>query len=261
MKTRICLGLLIVAALFPQAARAEDSCTKIVATGHPDYPVMAFRDGDRIKGAAPLLVAQIADGLDVPFEAKYTGSWSDAQAATRAGETDMIIGVYYNEERDDYLEFVKPPFAYDPVQVFVANDARFDFQGQQDLVGKKGVANKGESFGTTFDAFLADQLTVARADGLSAAFDTLLSGDADYVIAGFYPGTAELARLGLDDQITPLEPELVSEELFVAFSKTSPCAALAEKFGAGIAEMTEDGSFRGLVRDALRDWEGRGDEE
>jgi polar amino acid transport system substrate-binding protein len=253
MKRSICLSLLVAAALSAQVARAEETCTKIVATGHPDYPVMAFREGDSIKGAAPALVAEIANDLEVPFESKYMGSWADAQAATREGKADMIIGVYYNDERAEYLDYVTPPFAYDPVQAFVAN--RFEFTGQDDLIGKKGVANKGESFGTTFDAFLKDKLTVKRVDGLSAAFGELLSGDADYVIAPYYPGTAELVRLGLDDKIEPLEPELFSEELFVAFSKTSPCAALSPKFGKGIEEMTEGGQFRDLVRAALGEWD------
>jgi len=90
-----------------------------------------------------------------------------------------LLRVYYNDERAQYLDYVQPPFAYDPVQVFVANEAPFEFKSQNDLIGKKGVANEGESFGTTFDAFLKDRLTVKRVDGLSAAFDALLSGDAD----------------------------------------------------------------------------------
>jgi len=255
MKSRVCVSFLIVATLLSHAARADDTCTNIVATGHPDYPVMAFKEGDQISGAAPLLVAEIANSLEVPAETKYMGSWSEAQAATRDGKADMIIGVYYNDERAEYLEYVQPAFAYDPVQVFAANNARFNFSDQDDLVGKRGLANEGESFGAIFDAFLEDKLTVKRVNGLSAAFDALLSGDADYVIAGYYPATAELARLALEDKIEPLEPELLSEELFVAFSKKSSCKALASKFGEGIIEMTEDGRFRELVRDALRDWD------
>jgi polar amino acid transport system substrate-binding protein len=248
MKGSVCLSLLIATTFTACVARADETCTRIVATGHPDYPVMAFKGGDRIKGAAPLLIK-------VPFDSKYMGSWSEAQSATREGNADMIIGVYYNDERAQYLEYVEPPFAYDPVQVFVANDDPFEFKGQDDLIGKKGVANEGESFGTTFDAFLKDKLTVTRVDGLPAAFDALLSGDADYVVAAYYPVTAELVRLQLDDKIQPLEPELFSEELFVAFSKKSPCVALSPKFGKGITELTEDGRFREMVRDALGEWE------
>lgn len=255
MKRGFGLSLLLAAMLFAHAARAEDSCTKIVATGHPDYPVMAYKEGSLISGAAPLLIGEIAEKLQIPFESRYMGSWSDAQSATRAGDADMIIGVYYNDERNEYLEYVDPPFVYDPVQIFVASDQTFEFQGQDDLIGKMGIATEGESFGTTFDAFLKDKLTVTRVAGLQAAFDALMSGDADYVIAGFYPATAELARLGLDEQIQPLEPELVSEELFVAFSKKSPCVALSSQFGRGITDLTEDGRFRELVRNALRKWD------
>jgi polar amino acid transport system substrate-binding protein len=261
MKRSVCLGLLVAATVSVSAARAEETCTKIVATGHPEYPVMAFKDGDEIKGAAPSLIAEIAEELKVPFESKYMGSWADAQTAARKGKADMIIGVYYNDERAEYLQYVQPPFAYDPVQVFVANDARFDFKGQNDLIGKKGVANEGESFGPAFDKFLKDELTVKRVDGLKAAFDALLAGDADYVIAAYYPGSAELARLGLGDKIVSLEPELFSEELFVAFSKKSPCTALSQKFGEGITDMTEGADFREIVGEALREWDAQNGED
>ena len=210
MKKGICLVVLLAAMSSAYAVHADEACKKIVATGHPEYPAMAFKEEDRIDGAAPLLVAEIAQELHVPFEAKYMGSWSEAQSAVRAGKADMIIGVYYNDERAKYLDYVQPAFAYDPVVVFVASDMPFEFKGQDDLVGKKGVANEGESFGTTFDAFLKDKLTVTRVDGLCAAFEALLSGTADYVIAPYYPGTAQLARQDKEDNIVSLEPPLLS---------------------------------------------------
>ncbi len=255
MKRGICLSVLLAATSVACAAHADDACKKIVATGHPEYPVMAFRDGDDIVGAAPLLVGEVAQELKVPFETKYMGTWSEAQSAVRAGKADMIIGVYYNDERTEFLDYVEPAFAYDPVVVFVSSDKPFDFKGQDDLVGKKGVANEGESFGTAFDAFLKDKLTVTRTDGLEAAFAALLAGEVDYVIAAYYPGTAQLAQQDKEDKIVSLEPPLLSEELFIAFSKTSPCAALASKFGAGIMEMTEDGRLGELVDSVFTDWE------
>ena len=255
MKKGTWLSVLLAATFSASAVHADEICKKIVATGHPDYPVMAFKQGSHIEGAAPLLVGEIAEELNVPFEANYMGSWSEAQSAARAGNADMIIGVYYNDERAKYLDYVEPPFAYDPVVVFVASDKPFKFKGRDDLVGKNGVANEGESFGTTFDAFLKAKLTITRVDGLPAAFDALLSGKADYVIAPYYPGTAQLVRLNKQDKIASLEPPLLSEELFVAFSKKSPCAALSPKFGAGIMARTEDGRFQDLVRDVLAEWE------
>jgi hypothetical protein len=43
--------------------------------------------------------------------------------------------------------------------------------------------------------------------------------------------------------------------MFVAFSKKSPCAGLAEKFGQGIAELTTDGSFDKMLTEATAKWD------
>ena len=166
--------------------------------------MIAFKDGDNIVGAAPMLVEAIAKKINVPLESKAMGTWADAQAATNDGKADMIFGIYYNDERATYLDYVQPAFIFDPVVVFVEKDKKFPFTGQDDLIGKKGVTNQGESYGNDFDAFIKDKLNVARADGIDAAFKVLMAGDADYLIAGYYPGLAEAAKAGLKDDVVPL---------------------------------------------------------
>lgn len=255
MKRSLCLSVLVTLTLASSTAFAEDTCTKIVSTGHPDYPNIAFKEGNRIVGAAPSLVEAIAKNLKIPLESKYMGSWANAQSAVREGNADMIVGVYFNDERAKYLDYVQPAFIFDPVVVFVAKDNKFPFSGQDELIGKKGATNKGESYGTKLDAFIKDRLTVARTNGIDAALKDLASGKVDYVIAGYYPGDAELNQLGLEDKVEPLEPALLSAELFVAFSKKSPCAALASKFGEGITEMTTDGRFHQMLLDAMAEWD------
>jgi polar amino acid transport system substrate-binding protein len=255
MNRTLCLSVLVALTFSGSAALAADTCTEIVSTGHPQYPAIAFKEGDDIDGAAPSLVEAIAKDLNVPLESKYMGTWSAAQAAARDGKADMIVGVYYNDERAKYLDYVQPAFVYDPVVVFVAKDKKFDFKGQDDLIGKKGTTNEGESYGNEFDAFIKDKLTVARTDGIDDAFDALLAGKADYVLAGYYPGVAEAARMGIKDKVEALEPALLSAEMFVAFSKKSPCAALAPKFGQGVAEMTTDGRFHQMLLDSIAEWD------
>lgn len=255
MNRTLCFSALIALTVSSSAAVAADTCTRIVSTGHPHYPAIAYKDGDDIKGAAPALVEAIAKSLKIPLESKYMGTWSAAQAAARDGKADMIVGVYYNDDRAKYLDYVQPAFVYDPVVVFVAKDKSFNFKGQDDLIGKKGVTNKGESYGNAFDAFMKDKLDVARTDGLDSAFDALLSGKADYVIAGYYPGHAEAARMGIMDKVKAVEPALLSAEMFVAFSKKSPCTSLAPKFSQGITEMTTDGRFHKMLTGAIAEWD------
>ena len=252
------LGLTVFAALTltGNATFAADTCTKIVATGHPQYPAIAYKDGDNIAGAAPTLVAAIAKSLNIPLELKYMGSWEEAQAAARDGKADMIFGIYYNDERAKYLDYVKPAFMFDDVAVFVFKGKEFPFKGPDDLVGKKGVTNQGESYGNDFDAFIKDKLDVARTAGIDAAFKDLIAGKADYLIAGYYPGLAEAAKAGLKDQIVPLDQAVVTAEMFVAFSKKSPCRSLAEGFGKGITELTTNDKFDAMLDDAIKAWDG-----
>ena len=50
MKRFFCLSVFAALALAGTAAYAADECTKITATGHPQYPVIAYRQGDNIVG-------------------------------------------------------------------------------------------------------------------------------------------------------------------------------------------------------------------
>ena len=85
----------------------------------------------------------------------------------------MIFGIYYNDKRATYLDYVQPAFTFDDVAIFVVKGKVFPLTGQDDLIGKKGVTNQGESYGNEFDAFMNDKLDVARANGIDAAFKDL----------------------------------------------------------------------------------------
>jgi polar amino acid transport system substrate-binding protein len=255
MKRILCLSVFAALTLAGNATFAADECTKIVATGHPQYPAIAYKDGDNIAGAAPMLVEAIAKTLKVPLESKYMGTWEAAQAAARDGKADMIFGIYYNDERATYLDYVQPAFTFDDVAVFVVKGKEFPFTDKNDLIGKKGITNQGESYGNDFDAFMKDKLDVARADGIDDAFKDLLAGKADYLIAGYYPGLAEAAKDGLKDKVVALNQALLSQEMFVAFSKKSPCRSLAGKFGQGITELTTDDSYDKILVEAQKAWE------
>ncbi len=255
MKKLVPLAIAAALALASQSALAAGECTKLTITGHPEYAPIAYRDGDKIVGAAPALVEAIAAGLNVPVESKYTGSWADAQAAARDGTADIIFGIYYNDERATYLDYVRPPFMLDPVVAMVAKGKTFPFTGQDDLVGKKGVTNEGESYGVDFDAFIKDHLTVARSQGVDKAFEALVSGDADYMIVGLYPGIAEAAQIGVKDKLEALDPPLLTADMFVAFSKKSPCVSLIDSFSDAIKAKTADGSYAKMLDEATTTWE------
>jgi polar amino acid transport system substrate-binding protein len=252
------LPLTFLAALIlnPGLAFAQaPACTSLTITGHPEYPPIGYKDGDRIVGAGATLVERIAGELKIPVQSKYAGTWAEAQTAARDGKVDIIFGIYFNDERATYLEYVRPAFMIDPVVVMVRKGKAFRFRDRQDLVGKKGVTNAGESYGSEFDAFMTQKLTVARSNGAGEAFKDLLADKADYVIVGLYPGLADAAKAGVKNQIEPLKTQLLKADMFIAFSKKSPCLAQIKAFGRAVTAMRKDGSINKIIRDATKTWD------
>ena len=232
-------------------AQSDAVCAALVITGHPSYPPVASASQGKIVGAAPDLVSGIAAKLGVKdVVSKDFGSWEGAQAAVRGGQADVIFGIYKNDARALYLDYIEPPFMMDPVSIVVRKGAGFAFAEWSDLKGRKGVTNIGESYGDKFDAFMAKELTVARAAGVDKAFAALLAHQADYMIIGLFPGREEARKLGLIDKVDFLPKELVSAAMYVAFSKQSKCGALGTGFSAGIRTAVDGGAVRQLLEAA-----------
>lgn len=250
---RVLPVILFLVTFMPGYVAAD--CTKLTITGHPEYAPIGWREGDRIIGAGAALVSQVATDLGLAVESKYTGSWADAQAATRDGSVDVIFGIYFNEERATYLDYVRPPFMIDPVVVMVRKGHAFPFSEWKDLVAKTGVTNEGESYGPEFDTFMAERLTVSRAKGTEATFRHLLDGKADYMIVGLYPGQTEAARLGVKDRVEALPQFLLSADMFIAFSKKSPCRHHRDAFGAKVETMAKDGTIETMLFNSVTEWE------
>jgi len=249
----LAMSLLAAPAPFGTAAQAQQACATLVITGHPSYPPVAWAAQGKIIGAAPDLVSGIATKLGVKdVQSKDFGSWEAAQAAVKSGAADVIFGIYKNDARAAYMDFIEPPFMVDPVAIVVRKGAGFAYAEWTDLKGRKGVTNAGESYGDTFDAFMAKELTVARAAGVDKAFAALLAGQADYMIVGLYPGRTVVKELNIADKISFVRKELLSSAMYVAFAKQSKCAGLKAGFGAEIKKAVDGGEVGKLLAAAER---------
>jgi ABC-type amino acid transport substrate-binding protein len=58
---------------------------------------------------------------------KDFGSWEGAQQAARSGQADVIFGIYKNDARALYLDYIEPPFMMDPASIVVRKGTGFAF--------------------------------------------------------------------------------------------------------------------------------------
>lgn len=234
----------------------DDACGRIVITAHPSYPPVAWAEDGELVGAAPALATEIGDELGLEVVVQDEGTWSAAQDAARAGDVDMILGVYMNEERQAWLDYVEPAFLLDPIGAFARMDAELAITSTEDLVGLRGVTDEGESFGTEMDAFIEGELDVLRTMNVEESIQTVVNGEADYWIYGTYPGIAELASRGIAGEVVPAAWEIGAQPLYMAFSKASACGAQhGEAFGTALQAKIDEGRAGALLDEAHGEWE------
>jgi polar amino acid transport system substrate-binding protein len=247
MMKKLCLIVLALSMLHEPAA-ADSACPSLVITGHPSYPPVAWGSDGEIVGAAPEMVANIARTLGVKkVTSRNFGSWEKAQAAAKSGEADIIFGIYKNDERRMWLDYVDPAFMMDPVSVVVRKGEGFAYAKWDDLKGRKGVTNTGESYGNKFDSFMASSLMVARTQGVEKAFEALMDKSADYLIIGLYPGKIKAKQLGVAAKLEFLPEEIDSFGMYVAFSKKSKCNDLMVRFTESIRKEVAEGRVKSLL--------------
>lgn len=244
-----CAMLLAPCAAAPASA-APGSCSTIVLTGHPTYPPVSWSANGTLRGAGIAVVRRLADDAGARLRVIDEGSWDAAQSAVKSGKADAIVGIYRTQARLPYYDYVEPAFAEDPSSVLVRAADPFVYKGWESLVGKRGAVSAGESYGHAFDTFMRDRLTVATEDGFDGVYRAVLQGRAAYGLAGYYA-----ALSGAPAGLRIAEKNFVTEGLYLAFGKGSPCGAtFARRFGADIVRLTRDGTVKRLLDAGIEEY-------
>ncbi|MCP3943796.1 MAG: amino acid ABC transporter substrate-binding protein [Desulfobacteraceae bacterium] len=218
----------------------------IIVSGHPDYPPISWAENDKLVGAAVEMVQTIFTELNIPMEAKNTGPWKRVQMNARNGLIDVIAAAYINEERKTYMDYTVP-FIKDPVVIFVLKDKVFPFEKWDDLIGKTGTTNLGESYGEAFDQFIKTKLSMNRVPNTIKNFELLKLERYHYFVFGLYPGMALASTTGYDQIITTLPNHVEAADFYITFSKKSNLAGLLPQVNKIINRLKADGSIAAWV--------------
>jgi polar amino acid transport system substrate-binding protein len=218
----------------------------IVASGHPEWPPIMFRSGSAIDGAGAALVKKIFADLGVAVETPFTGTWDEVQSKARSGEVDVLVAAYKTTEREGYMVY-SAPYTTDPVAIFVAKGKAFPFDTWDVLVGKKGIAMVGDSYGQSFDDFAASRLALTRVTTSAQAFDMVSKGQGDYLLYSLYAGDDYLKKNGAVSQYESLPTFVNEENFYITISKKSPYATYLPLLNQQIAKYKADGTIAALI--------------
>lgn len=256
---RLRAALLLATLMAPLASVAAGKCERLVATGNPEYPPYLWRDPahpERLIGANADLLEQIGKSIGVSIRVLYTGSWARAQEEARLGRVDLLAGAFLTPERLESMDYIHPAFLATDSVVWMRKDTPMPYASREDLRGLKGGTLVNNSFGSDFDSFATQQLTLEQVPSLTQAFQKLMLKRSDYVIYEHYPGLAVADTLGLADDLQPLEPPISSEGLYLTLAHNSACNDpwLRGQLAKKMTELTAAGVPQRLLQDNLARW-------
>jgi hypothetical protein len=158
-----------------------------------------------------------------------------------------------SQQRERYLDYVRPSFGHQFLYVIVRRGEAFDLQKFEDLSGRSGAFSAGETLGDgVFGEFARKELQLQRPTDLSKSLDMLVDNQVDFVL-GFENAANSLMfskNLGAKLQILPTYP--IRSEFFIAFSKRSKCGpVMRQRFSEQVVIANNANTFRKLMKHYL----------
>lgn len=250
---------LLSLALLPLVSVAAGKCERLIVTGSPDAPPYLWRDPANPKhliGASADLLQHAAQSLGIKVEVLYGGKRADAQKEVRTGRMDMLLDTPLTLDNLTSLDYIHPPMVRNDYLVWTRKDATLVYETPDDLHGHTGALSEKARMTEPFNAFSERQLTLERQGSLTQAFQKLLLGQVEYVVAGRYAGMATAQALGIAADVLAHPQPIDQPGLFLAISHDSACNEpwLRGQLAKKMTELPASGLSEAALQRNLERW-------
>ncbi|KAA0974676.1 ABC transporter substrate-binding protein [Pseudomonas sp. ANT_H12B] len=224
---RVCgWSLLLGLTVSPGLSVAAGKCERLVVTGSPDAPPYLWQDPQNPKhliGASADLLQQVAGELGINVELLYAGKRSKALDEVRSGRMDMLADAPLTVSGLESLDYIHPPLLENDYLVWTRKDSPLIYNEAPDLHGHRGALSEKARLTPAFGTFAEQQLTLTRTPNLTQAFQKLLLGEVEFVLAGRYAGLAMAQTLSMANDLVARPQPVDKPGLFLAVSHNSAC--------------------------------------
>jgi ABC-type amino acid transport substrate-binding protein len=258
MDLRVVLSLLGLT-LLPGLCAAAGKCERLVVTGSPDAPPYLWQDPQNPKhliGASADLLQQVAGELGIKAELLYAGKRSQALEEVRSGRMDMLADAPLMVSELESLDYIHPPMLENDYQVWTRKDSSLIYNDVQDLHGHPGALLEKSRLTSAFGTYAEQNLTLIRTPNLPQAFQKLLLGEVEFVLAGRYSGMAMAQTLGMANDLIVREQPVDRPGLFLAISHNSACNDpwLRGQLAKKMTELPASGLTEAVLQRNIERW-------
>jgi polar amino acid transport system substrate-binding protein len=208
------------------AVFAAGKCDRLIVTGSPDAPPYLWRDPQdpkHLMGANADLLKEAATQMGVKVEFLFGGKRSQALEEVRTGRMDLLADTPLNSAELESLDFIHPPIAQNEIMVWTRVGHAQPFNALADLRGHPGAMSEKTRITSSFDSSIKEHLTLEKQPNLTQAFQKLMLGQVEFVLAGRYGGLALTQTLGMAKDLQAQPLPLDRPGLYLALSFNSAC--------------------------------------
>ena len=251
--------LLLGLTLLPGLSLAAGKCERLVITGSPDTPPLLWRDPQdptHLIGATADVLQQVGKELGLKVDLLYGGKRSLALNEVRSGRMDILADAPLNLGELETLDYIHPALVQLDYLVWTRKDSALAYATAADLHGHKGAVSERARLSADFKTFASQQLTLQRLPSLTPAFQKLLLGEVDYVLAGRYSGMAMAQTLGMSNDLVAREAPVDQPGLYLAISHNSACNDpwLRGQLAKKMTELSASGVAQAALQSNLERW-------
>ncbi|USV99823.1 transporter substrate-binding domain-containing protein [Pseudomonas pergaminensis] len=252
-------AVLLGLTLLPTLSLAAGKCDRLVITGSPDAPPLLWRDPQdptHLIGATADLLQQVGKDLGLKVDLLYGGKRSLALEEVRSGRMDILADAPLNLGELETLDYIHPALVQLDYLVWTRKDSALAYTTAADLHGHKGAVSERARLSAAFETFAGEQLSLQRLPSLTPAFQKLLLGEVDYVLAGRYSGMAMAQTLGMSNDLVARDVPIDQPGLYLAISHNSACNDpwLRGQLAKKMTELPASGVAQAALQSNLERW-------
>jgi polar amino acid transport system substrate-binding protein len=232
-------------------------CQTLVITGPPNSPPSSWIMDQKLVGASVEFVEILALAAGVKkVEKKVFNTWTEALDATRLGQVDLIFSAAFSAERERFLNFIRPSYAGQNLYVVVRKGEGFPLLKYEDLLGRRGGAGVGESYGGgKFDQFVSKKLDLVRSPNISDSLELLFNNKVDYVLGFENAVNSEIFTKNLLGKLDIVLTYPSYADTYLALSKRSKCSSLVTTFSDEIKKADKKNLYYMLSKKYMKNFE------
>ncbi|MGZ7459237.1 substrate-binding periplasmic protein [Pseudomonas sp. Ma2-10] len=252
-------SLLLGLTVFSGLSVAAGKCERLVVTGSPDAPPYLWQDPQNPKyliGASADLLQHVAGELGIKVELLYAGKRSQALDEVRSGRMDILADASLTVSELETLDYIHPPLRENDYLIWTRKDSTLVYNEAQDLHGHPGALSEQSRMTAAFGMFAEQQLTLTRTTNLTQAFQKLLLGEVEFVLAGRYSGMAAVQTLSMANDLIARPQPIDKPGLFLAVSHNSACNDpwLRGQLAKKMTELPASGLTEAVLQRNIERW-------